>query len=129
MDTLSDNLLRRIMWTVFRGINYGAATICRGQLVNKQWHRCYGELDKVGRNYMMWIMSPSWVPNDPKLVHRYAFYEPSRPKLVENRKRASRQSKTARFLCMTLSEWRRHEARRLNTTVTAIKNGCTGTVQ
>ena len=49
--------------------------------------------------------------------------------MIANRKRASRQSNVAKIEGMKLDEWRRHEAKRLKTTVRAIKNGCKGTVQ
>ncbi len=127
--SLPDVLVERIMWAVFFLRGCGAATICRGQLVNKQWQRCYKSIDPMGRKYMMWILTPSYVPNNPALVDRLAYCEPSRSVMIENRKRASRQSKVAKNEDMKLDEWRRYEAKRLKTTVKAIKNGCKGTVQ
>ena len=126
---LPDELMERIMWAVFFSRGCGAATICRGQLVNKQWHRCYKAIDSMGRKYGNWILTPSYVPNNPALADYLAYCEPSRCIMIANRKRASRQSNVAKIEGMKLDEWRRHEAKRLKTTVRAIKNGCKGTVQ
>ena len=97
LPDLPDELVERIMWAVFFLDGCGAATICRGQLVNKQWQRCYKSIDPMGRKYMMWILTPSYVPNNPALVDRLAYCEPSRSVMIENRKRESRQRKVAKF--------------------------------
>ena len=71
------------------------------------------------------------VPSNPKLFdgERLAYCEPHRAKMVDNRKRAHRQGVVAQAMGMKVKEWRLHEAKRLKTTVKAVKDGCEGTVQ
>ena len=127
---LPDVLIQCIMWAVFfRCRPHGAATICRAQLVNSQWRRCYQAIDADGRTHGAWVLNPSYVPNHPTATHWLAFYPRSTALMVDNRRRAHRQGQVARKVGMSLHEWRQHEAKRLMTSIKAIKNGCKGTVQ
>ena len=135
MESLPSELLERIMWSlVFFPSSRNLlehATLCRSQLVNKKWREAHKSVDARGREYEWWIRTPSYVPSDPKLFRyeRLAFCPPYTQKMSDNRKRAHRQGVAARSQGMPLNEWRKSEAKRLKTTVAAIKNGCEGTVQ
>ena len=133
MEQLPSELLERIMWALVfpSGDSLGHATLCRSQLVNKKWRAAHKSVDGRGRQYVMWIRNPSYVPSDPKLFQyeRLAFCPSFYLKMSDNRKRAHRQGLVAQSKGMPLKEWHKSEAKRLKTTVDAIKNGCEGTVQ
>ena len=128
-ETLDDDVMQKIMWVGFlKGGDRGlfSCTICRGQLVNRQWYRCYKAIRSDLGRHMFAIKTPRYVTNDPSLTERSAFYESWHGAMIENRKRASHQQTQARSLGMKLKEWRKMEARRLKTTIKAIRNGRVG---
>ena len=120
--------MQKIMWVGFlKGGDRGlfSCTICRGQLVNRQWYRCYKAIRSDLADTCL-RSEPPHVTNDPSLTERSAFYESWHGAMIENRKRASHQQRQARLLGMKLKEWRKMEARRLKTTIKAIRNGRAG---